>query len=75
MAQYVTQPAYNLSNTALLSSLFGGRNKYKIVSQSLDNEADINAFRYGAIKDDNSAIIVVLIIIAVAFVVFKYVKL
>ena len=75
MGQYVTQPAYNLSNSVLLASVFSGRNKYKVVSQSLDNEADVNALKWTANSDNQTAIIVVLIIIAVAFVVFKYVKL
>jgi hypothetical protein len=75
MSQYITTPAYGLSNVALTASLFNkSRDKYKIASQSLDNEADVNAFRFGLGKDDNSAIIVVLIIIAVGFVVFKSVK-
>jgi len=74
MSQYVTQPVYSTSNVALNATLFSGRNKYKIASQSLDNEADVNAFRWNFGKDDNTSIIVVLIIIAVAFMVFKSVQ-
>ena len=76
MAQYVSQPVYNLSDNALLASLFPKRrDQYKVVSQNLDNEADVSAFRWNLSQSNNGNIIVVLIIIAVVFVVFKYVKL
>lgn len=75
MSQYVTQPIYSLSNIALVGSLFSkDRDRYKAISQELDNEADVNAFKWDFLKRNSNSIFIGIGVAIVLFLIFKFAK-